>query len=99
MSQKMYLIKQNNAFQAALHNILWNNYLGVIKEEPKDPAMSKSLYLTCVALRILEKMGNTYPSQDEISAVETIVKCFQRDIEKMQSGLRSSQLEPLHVAA
>lgn len=101
--QKIHSIKQSNAYQIALHNILWGHYLSVAKEEPKDPSMSKSLYLTCLSIRVLEKMGNTYPSQDEIDAVETLIKRFQRNSaiksQNAEVSLKPSHKEVLSVAA
>lgn len=102
-STRLSSIKLKNTYQVALDNVLWNHYLVILREEPKDPSMSKSLYLTCLAIRVLEKMGNTYPSQDEIDAVEAIMKRFQaRKLIKALSQevvLNTSREKVLYAAA
>ncbi|HVV68697.1 MAG TPA: hypothetical protein VG895_05565 [Patescibacteria group bacterium] len=68
--------KPKNQYRLALDCILFDLYKQVLKEEPKSEDMSQSLYLTCVAIRILEKTGNSFPSQVEIDAVEANVKRY-----------------------
>ncbi|HVV67622.1 MAG TPA: hypothetical protein VHE99_01090 [Gammaproteobacteria bacterium] len=69
-------LKVKNQYRVALDGILFDLYKQILQEEPKSEDMSQSLYLTCVAIRILEKTGNSYPSQVEIDAVEASIKRY-----------------------
>ncbi|HVV68586.1 MAG TPA: hypothetical protein VHE99_06100 [Gammaproteobacteria bacterium] len=53
-------------------------YLEAVEKEPKPETMSKSLYLTCLALWAFEKIGNKFPTQKEIDAVERAFKRYSR---------------------
>lgn len=53
-------------------------YLNAIANEPKPDDISKSLYLTCLALQACEQLGNKFPTQEEIDVVEKAFKRFSR---------------------
>ncbi len=53
-------------------------YLDLLKENPKSNEMSKSIYHVCLAIAILERIGNRFPTQKQIDAVEYLIKSFNR---------------------
>ena len=53
-------------------------YLNAVAKEPKPEDMSKSLYLTCLALGTFERLGNKFPTQEEIDVIEGAFKRFSR---------------------
>lgn len=54
--------------------ILMDHCLEVLKNNPKPPNTSQSLYTVSLALQVLEEMGNKFPAQEEIEYVEIIIK-------------------------
>jgi hypothetical protein len=58
--------------------ILLKSYLAAIRKQPKPADMSQSLYLTCLALHMLEESGNPFPTQEEINVVEKAFKRYSR---------------------
>ncbi|HVV69589.1 MAG TPA: hypothetical protein VHE99_11270 [Gammaproteobacteria bacterium] len=59
-------------------NDLFAMYLKTIVREPKPESMTKTLYITCLAINILEQTGNKFPTQIEIDAVEANLKKYSR---------------------
>lgn len=56
-----------------LENRLINFYIHSVKDNPQPEGVSKSLYLTMLTLQVLEKLGNTHPTQIEIDRMELIL--------------------------
>ncbi len=53
-------------------------YEEIISKDFKPEDMSKSLYVTCLAIQVHEHMGNNSPTQFEIDLVEAHLKRFMR---------------------
>jgi hypothetical protein len=64
------------ADKAHFNKVVKEIYLNLLLNNPKPDDMSKSIYFVCLAIEILERMGNTYPTQEEIDGVESMVKRF-----------------------
>ncbi len=57
---------------------LFQLYLFATENDPKPQHISKSLYLTCLSIAILEQIGNKMPMQAEIDFIESSLKRFSR---------------------
>lgn len=53
-------------------------YLDLLKENPRTNDMSKSIYHVCIAIALLERIGNKFPTQKQIDAVEYLIRSFNR---------------------
>ena len=53
-------------------------YLNAVAKEPKPEDMTKSLYLTCLALQTFEQIGNKFPTQKEIDDMEKAFKRYSK---------------------
>lgn len=51
-------------------------FIEILKKETKPEGFSKTVYLTMLAIRVLEQIGNRFPTQAEIDVVESILKRF-----------------------
>ena len=66
------LINQREHFTKMVNDIL----ISIFPDNPRPQEMSKSVYFVFLAIQVLEKLGNTYPSQEEIDSMELLVKRF-----------------------
>ncbi|HVV69411.1 MAG TPA: hypothetical protein VHE99_10345 [Gammaproteobacteria bacterium] len=53
-------------------------YLEAKENNPKSEDISHSLYLTILAIDILERIGNTMPTQAEIDCIELHIKRYTK---------------------
>jgi hypothetical protein len=65
-------------YQIALDSSLIKIYGDLIKDYPKPKKVSSSVYLICLAIKLLENLGNQFPSQKEIDAIQAILKKYNR---------------------
>ena len=76
MSALLSHYKFANLYQIALDGALMELFLSTLMSNPKPKNMTKSVYMVYLAIQMLENMGNIFPSQKEISAMELIIKRY-----------------------
>lgn len=62
--------------------------ISIFPDNPRPQNMSKSIYFVFLAIQILEKMGNIFPTQKEIDSVERLVKRFLNNQSKKTQFVR-----------
>ncbi len=70
------LNKQARFYQTALDYSLIEMFIKLLEINPKPERFNRSVYLTWLAIQLLENLGNKFPSQKEIDATEQILKRY-----------------------
>lgn len=74
-----YLTFKHTSYNETIpDNSLLEMFENLLKTNPKPKTFSQSTYLTCLAIQLLEQLGNRYPSQKDIDAIETRIKRFSK---------------------
>lgn len=73
----MLNFQTNEAFSDYLRKFSWGNIQSLLKANPKPKKLSQSIYLTCLAVQLLEKLENRFPTQKETDATEGVLKRYR----------------------
>ncbi|HVV69206.1 MAG TPA: hypothetical protein VG895_00090 [Patescibacteria group bacterium] len=57
-------------------DVLMQLFLHLLERNPKPQKMSKTIYRVCLAIQILEMIGNKFPQQIEIDSIELMLRRF-----------------------